>query len=207
MALTRTTLSAACGAVDTEVTIASITGLQAGYNLLIDGESMRVTTVGSAATVPVGVYRGIRGSNVVAHPTTAGVTFGPAGDFGGANVPSRSAARLRDVVSLSAAGAITLNTPGRDLVAIINGTSVVAATLANPAKDNDGDVMYIVGNGKAAHTVTYTAGLGAGGAALDVLTFAAGGQQCLLLVAANETWVPVPSVLAGTLTNITVTAS
>jgi hypothetical protein len=57
----------------------------------------------------------------------------------------------------------------------------------------------IVGNGKAAHTVTYTAGLGNSGANYDVATFTTGGQNAMFLVAANAIWVPLSS-FTGTLT-------
>lgn len=197
MALSRTTLSAAVAASDVAVTLAAITGLQVGDEIVIDGEVMRVSSVGSAATVPVGVIRGVRGTAVKAHPVTAGVAYGPPADH---SATVRSASRKREIASYTAAGAIALPTPGNDAVAILNGTSALAMTLADPAKDNDGDILYIVGNGKAAHTVTYTAGLGDGGSGLDVGTFDTNAQCCMAFVAANETWVPLPSPLSGTLT-------
>lgn len=201
--MTRTTLSAAQSAADKQVTLASIAGLVVGSLILIDGEYQRVTSVPTAATLPVGVFRGVVGSNVVAHPITAGVAYGTPDEF----APRVDLARRRDTRSYSVAGAIDLPTPGNDAVAILNGAVAIAATIANPGKNQDGDILYVVGNGKAAHTLTYTGGLGAGGGALDVLTFATGAQQCVALMAANEIWVPMPSVLAGTLTNITVTAA
>jgi hypothetical protein len=202
MALAKTTLSGPVALADKTILMASISGLSVGQTILIDNEKMRVTAVPSAATLPVGVFRGIEGTAVATHPITANVVSGDGSDFS-ANLDP---ARRRDKKSYTAAGAIDLPTAGYDLMAILNGTNALAMTLANPTKANDGDVLTIVGNGKAAHTVTYTAGLGAGGANLDVLTFAAGGQQAMVLIAANETWVPL-SVYAGTLTNVTVTAS
>lgn len=207
MALTRTTMSAAIALADKFITIASITGLQVGMPIIVDGEEMRCLSLpaSGAATDPVGVIRGVNGTNAVAHPITAGAVFGPAGDFApGSHSPID---RPRDIQSYTAAGAIALPVPGHDVCAILNSTVALAMTLVDPGKANDGDVLTIVGNGKAAHTVTYTSGLGAGGANLDLLTFAAGGQQSIQLIAANSCWVPLPSVLAGTLTNITITAS
>lgn len=205
MALSRTTLSAAVALADKFITMTSITGLAVGQPIVIDAEEMRCISIGSSATDPVGVLRGVNGSGVAAHPITAGVVYGPPSDFpAGSHSPID---RPRDIASYTAAGAVALPTPGHDACAILNSTVALAMTVANPSKANDGDILTIVGNGKAAHTVTYTAGLGAGGAALDVLTFAAGGQQSIQLIAANEVWVPLPSVLAGTLTNITITAS
>ncbi len=81
-------------------------------------------------------------------------------------------------------------------------------TLANPSKDADGDILYIVSSGKAAHTVAPAAALNDAGSNFDTaITFAAGGRQCVVLMAVNEKWVILPSVAAGTLTNVTVTYS
>jgi hypothetical protein len=85
---------------------------------------------------------------------------------------------------------------------MLNGTDALAMTLADPGVDNDGDVLSILGNGKAAHTVTYTAGLGDAGSGYTVATFATGGQGCLSLSAAHASWVPLSSPLAGMLTAI-----
>ena len=185
--MTRTTLSAAMAASDKQVTLASISGLAVGNIIQVDGEKMRVLSVPSAATLPVGVYRGVAGTNVVAHPTSAGAAFGTPDEF----TQTIDLARRRQVRSYSAAGAIDLPTPGNDGVAIINGTSALAMTLANPGADQDGDMLIIVANGKAAHTLTYTAGLGNGGASFDVATFSASLAGGLVLVAAGGYWVAV----------------
>lgn len=196
MSLTRTTLSAAVTVDDKEVTLASISTLAVGNLIQVNGEKMRVTSVPSSATYPVGVFRGVAGTKVVAHPVTSGVAFGLPDDF--SNVIGFE--RRREIKAYTAAGAIDLPTPGQDAMAILNGTSALAMTLADPGKAQDGDILTIVGNGKAAHTVTYTAGLGDGGAGLDVLTFDTNAQCAVQFVAANETWVPLPSPLSGTLT-------
>jgi hypothetical protein len=209
MALTQTALSAAVLATDTQIAVASATGFAADNLVRVNGEVMKVlSTYISGLFIPV--LRGRNGTPTQAHAITSNVITGLAGDFAdpapGGPMTFLPTIRARTTRAYGLAGAIALPTPGSDMLAILNGTSVLAMTLANPTKDMDGDQLFIIGNGKAAHTVTYTAGLGAGGGALDVLTFAAGGQQCLVLMACNGTWVP-PSVLAGTLTNITVTAA
>ena len=112
--------------------------------------------------------------------------------------------RRREVLAYGAAGAISLPTPGSDMVAILNGTSALAMTLANPGKDQDGDVIEIIGNGKAAHTVTYTAGAGDAGTSYDVFTFDASGQCSVRFMAANERWVLCPSPISGTVTAVDV---
>lgn len=197
MALTRTTLSAAASADAKQVTIASITALAVGNFIKIGSEIMRVTSVPTSASNPVGVFRGVQGTKVIAHPVTAGVAFGSPEDFA---APVGGVARRREIRSYTAAGAITLPTPGNDMVAILNGTTALAMTLANPGKDQDGDVLEIVGNGKAAHTITLTSGWGNAGSGADVGTFDTGGQCAMRFIAANEIWVPCPSPFSGTLT-------
>jgi len=185
MALTRTVLTGACSATDNEVLLTSIAGLQVSNNIVVDGEVMRVLSVPAAATVPVGVLRGVRGTAVAAHPASSAATFGPPSDF----APGARSQR-REVVSYSAAGVIANPTPGTDRVAVINGTTALAMTIGNPSKDNEGDMLIIISNGKGAHTVTYTTvGLGGGAAATDLATFSTVAQMSLALIAANELWV------------------
>jgi len=210
MALTTTTLSSAVAVTDNVIVVASATGAAAGTLVRVDQEIMQIAkSYVSGTTIPV--TRGQVGTVTAAHASSANATFFLASDESAQAAQTfvqwPVAGQARTLASYSAAGAIGLPAPGSDAVAVINGTSALAMTLANPTKDMDGSILYIVGNGKAAHTVTYTAGLGNGGATLDVLTFATGGQQCVSVIAANAIWVPLPSVLAGTLTNITVTAS
>lgn len=209
MALARTTLSAAVAQGDSVITVASATSIVAGRLILIDNEWMQVQqSYASGTSVPV--LRGRNGSVQTSHPTSAGVVHGDAADFanpaaqayGSVNGPL---GRVRDLRSYSAAGAIDLPTPGTDRVAILNGTGALAMTLANPTKDNDGDILIIVGNGKAAHTVTYTAGFGDAGSSYDVATFTANGQCSLVLIAANEKWMLFGAPQAGTVTNMAIT--
>jgi hypothetical protein len=105
--------------------------------------------------------------------------------------------------SYSAAGAVSFGA-AQWTTAVINGTDALAMTLANPDSSQDGIILCILGNGKAAHTVTYTAGLGDAGSGYDVGTFDGSGQCSMLLVAANSIWVPCPSPFSGTLTAIDV---
>lgn len=216
---TSTTLSAAVTQNDTAILLASITDIAAGVWLKIDQEMMLVLSVGASASVPVSVRRGQEGTGQVAHAITVQVIAGASptnlvlGDFpqtlpGAPNLGAQGVVRSRQVKNYATAGAITLPTPGTDMIAIIDGTNALAMTVAAPSKLNDGDMLAIVGNGKAAHTVSLTAGvgLGAGGSGVDVGTFASGGQQCIVLMAANAVWVPFGSFMGGTsLANVTVT--
>ena len=202
MALTTTTCSSAIAAADQSIVVASATGFSAGKKVLVNGEFMQVRKdYASGTTIPV--LRGLDGTLPLAHAVTSNVTVGDGSDFANA-APTGTVAyprtRVREVRSYNADGAIALPTPGNDMLAIINGTSARAMTLANPTKDQDGDVLIVVGNGKAAQTITYTAGLGNGGSGLDVGTFDTGAQCAEQFIAANGIWVPLPSPRAGTLT-------
>jgi len=173
---------------DTEIVLASYTGLQVSHQIVIDGESMRVLSLPPSTpgvNAQIGVLRGIRGSAVSAHPPGAVATYGPPSDFG----PAKS--QKRDIVSVSINGVIPNPTPGTDKVVLLNGTTALATlTLSNPVKDNDGDILTVVANGKAAHVLTYTTtGLGGGGAATDVVTFSAAAQTAVSFIAANELWI------------------
>ena len=200
MALTTTTLASACAASDQSIVVTSATGFTAGYLVLIDGEMFKVRKDYVSGTT-VGVIRSIDGTARKAHASGANVTVGLASDF--ANpieqgvVDYAVVGRGRTVTSYSAAGAITLPNPGSDAVAIINGTNALAMTLANPTKDMDGSVLTIIANGKAAHTVTYTAGFGNGGSGFDVGTFSASLQLGFQAMAANGFWVVIGNGILG----------
>jgi hypothetical protein len=206
MAFTTTTLSAAVTTADREIKVASATGFAAGSFVKVDQELMRVVqTYLSGTTIPV--IRGVEATATAAHASGASASVGTALDLG-LSVPqahvSYPVSRHRTVTSYSAAGAITLPIPGNDAVAMLNGTGALAMTLANPTADMDGDILTVIGNGKAAHTITYTAGLGNGGGGLDVLTFDTNALCCASVMACGGFWVPYPSPLSGTLTGVDV---
>lgn len=200
MPLVRTTLAGGLAVSDTEVLLTSIAGLQVSSQINVDNEVMRVLSVPASATLTVPVTRGLRGTAVAAHPSGATAVFGLPSEFNSA--PRAAYSQRRDIISYSASGAITLPTPGRDMIAVLNGTTVRAMTLALPAKDNDGDVLIIVGGGKAAHTVTPAGGIGGG--ALVAGTFDVLAQCSIQFIALNEVWVPMTSPWSGTLTAVDV---
>ena len=205
MALATTTLSSAVVVTDTSIVVASATSVAAGRLVLVDNEFMQVTQDYVSGTT-VNVVRGQNGTVTAAHAASANVTHGAAADF---TVPSAGTSNLKPGVipftttSYSAAGAVAFGA-AQWTTAIINGTSALAMTLADPDSSQDGIILAIVANGKAAHTVTYTAGLGDAGSGYDVGTFDGSGQCCMLLTAANSSWVPLPSPMSGTLTAIDV---
>jgi len=194
MALVNTTLAAAVALTDNTITVASATSLTAGRLIRIDGEWMQINQAYTSG-VNVGVTRGQQGSVTSAHQTGANVMTALASDL--TQAPSQVNEGVLypgqmsvTVASYTAAGAIAFGA-SQWTVAIINGTSALAMTLAVPTKDQDGCYLHIVANGKAAHTVTATSGLGNGGASFDVGTFSATLTMSSLLVACNGFWVSV----------------
>jgi len=192
MALTTTTLSSAVAVTDTSIVVASATGFVAGMLIRVDDEVMKVQQgYSSGTTIPV--LRGRDGSANVAHPKTANVNVELGSDLSAGPAPQTSVqwpgVRSRRIVSYSAAGAITPPNPGEDVMAVINGTSALAMTLVAPTKDIDGSMLYIFANGKAAHTVTITAGVGGGGSTMDVGTYATTEASGCALCALNGAWV------------------
>jgi len=205
MALATTTLSSAVTVTDSSIVVASATSVAAGRIVLIGGEFLQVTQDYVSGTT-VNVLRGQNGTVTAAHVASANVTHGAAADFTVAAPGSPvliPGVMTTTTTSYSAAGAIAFGVANLT-VAIINGTSALAMTIADPDSSQDGIQLAIVGNGKAAHTVTYTAGLGDAGSGYDVGTFDGSGQCSMLLVAANSSWVPLPSPFSGTLTAIDV---
>lgn len=211
MAFTTTTLAGALAIDQNTISVTSATGFSAGMLAKIDDEIVEIASDYVSGT-SIGVLRGREGTATVAHPTGANIVVGLGSDFvnGAPQTTSAApiAARARPVKSYTASGALDLPTPGNDLVCILNGTSVRAMTLAVPTKDMDGCELIIIGNGKAAHTVTHATAMGNAGAGYTVNTFAAGGQVGVRFIAANGIWVaPGAPAFAGTNTALLATTS
>lgn len=207
MALNNTTLASALAASDTSIVVASATGFSAGNLIRIDQEMFRIASSYTSGVI-VPVIRAQAGTYVQAHPSGALVRQGAASDteWGGTGpqtvVSYPIAGRVRSVASYSAAGAIAHPEVGTDAVAFINGTSGLAMTLAAPVSAIDGSLLFIIANGKAAHTVTVdgTNGIGLAGSSYDVATLTASGVTGMVLMAINGAWVLL-SPMTGTLTN------
>lgn len=176
-----------------KLTVASATGIAQGDIIKVDEETMQVTKGYVVGATIVPVLRGQTGGVAVAHPSGANLSHDTPAGFGDPAaqvvVSYPLAGRARTMTSYTAAGAIALPSPGTDVQAILNGTSAIAMTLANPSKDQDGDELVIMGNGKSASTVTYTAGFGNAGSGYDVITMQTGGQTGFTLRACNGIWV------------------
>lgn len=213
MALVHTTVSAAVTAADTSITVASATGFSAGYLVRVGDEMMRVTSAYVSGTI-IPVVRGQEGTLVAAHAVTTGVVCGTASDWASSVSPQTAvqyplAGRARTVTTYGAAGAITLPTAGADALAIINGTSALAMTVAAPGKDIEGSILWIASDGAGAHTITFAGGLSGAGSSYDVITINATAPVLLgPFMAVNSLWqcaVAVP--MAGTVTNLTATVA
>lgn len=189
MAFVTTTLASPASLSDVSIVVASATGVAAGMFARCDGEIMQVAkSYTSGVTIPV--QRGLE-SAASTHKITANVTFGLASDF--ASPPAGLELGVTNPVTpafpmFSYSTTATAITPVQG-IHIINGTGALALTLANPTKDQDGQIMFIMANGKAAHTVTYAAGVGNGGATMDVGTFNATEATGCALMAVNGFWV------------------
>lgn len=209
MALTRTTLSAALGIDDIYMTVASATGMAAGRLVRIDQEFIQIGQSYSSGTLVGPLLRGRNGSAGAAHAISAGVVVGTqADDFdapgAGVDVNSPIGGRARYIRSITADNSsVTLQPAGSDQTVILNGTSVINLTVPIPTTDMDGDELAIMGNGTAAHVITFTGGLGGEGTSYDVLTFNASGPVATKVVACNAVWLAFTQpAWTGTVTNL-----
>ncbi len=208
MAFTTTTTSAAVLAGDTTINLTSVSGLVGGMVIQIDQEFMEAVYSSTTIANPVKVRRGTNGTIAAAHPSSANANYGIPSDFADPAAATVVAyplsARRRAIVSYSASGAITLPTKGEDMIAVLNGTSTLAMTLADPGKDNDGDILYIIGNAKSSSTVTQATAFGNAGSNYVKFTFQNAGDVCVPLMACNGIWVPLNTPITGTSTALSV---
>jgi len=184
MAITATTLSAACGLTDLTVTVASATGITApnftagtGITwLLVDQEFMLV--MGVSGTV-INVLRGQNGTGQAAHVNGAQVQIGLPGDFaaigewlgssmtvkqteGAINWPAIFLSGSADAIPAGVAGFYVVKTAGVD-----------AMTLAAPTAAQEGNIIQIWSDTTNAHTLTATSLLANGTALKTTATFPA----------------------------------
>ncbi len=202
MALATTTLSSAVTVSDNSIVVASATSVAPGRIVRVDDEFMQVVQTYTTGTT-VGVLRGRDGTAALAHPATANVVHGLASDFASPPVQVANAATnprqpALPTFSYSASGAIT---PVAG-IHIMNGTSTLTMTLADPTKDQDGSIMILVSNGKGAHTVTSASGVGNGGSTMNVGTYNTTESTGCILVAINGFWVLVGNGIGSSGTQV-----
>ena len=210
MALATTTLSSAVAVDDTSVVVSSATSFDAGRLVLVDHEVMQVAQNYTSGTT-VDVLRGINGTATETHVVTSNVSHGDAADFStpaAQEIIGYQASRATVISSITATGTLTLPKAGTDARVILNGTSVIALTVPVPTKDMDGTLLTIVGNGVAAHTLTFTGGLSGAGTSYDVITTNSAAPIAFTAIACNGLWNSfVATPMAGTVTNITGTVA
>jgi hypothetical protein len=169
MAQASTTLAAACGALDNIISVTSATGFVAGSYILVDSELMKIQVVNGTQ---ISVFRGVRGTQAVAHTIYALITVGTAKEFAdvasGKNTPFDLKPRI---YTYAVAGALTI-APGIHRIGA-GAAEIKAMTLAAPSYSEDGLEMLIIGQSAYAHTVTCTAGFYNDTTSSDVATFAA----------------------------------
>lgn len=192
MPMNGTTLAAPIDANQLDIPVTSVTGASAGRICKIEDEySVVVKVVGTIVSLR---SRGDNGTSARAHNILAPVVFGDPGDQV-TIPPARHRGQMEPldgIVTYGASGAIAV--PDKDTTVILAGSAALAMTLADPTRAQDGVKLRIEASGAAAHTVTSATGFNAGGAAVDVATFAAAIGNNLVLEAVAGKWVIISSV-------------
>lgn len=203
MAFAETTLSSACGLNDKTISVASATSLAAGRRIVIDGEVMQVTSDYVSGSTTPGVLRGQDGTAQVAHISGVRVTHGLATDWPnpGVGVATNYPAAGLTVERRSYTGTATIELPkaGTHLDITLVGAAG-AFTVPVPTKEMDGVRITFSSDTAAAHTVTFTGGLGGNGTNSDVATFHASQKQAFEVIARNETWQQLGGLVGGAAT-------
>lgn len=202
MAFAETTLASACGANDKTIVVASATSIVAGRRVVIDGEEMQVTKDYTSG-VTVGVIRGQGGTAQVLHISGVRVTHGDAADWAAPGVgnPVNMMPFGQTVDRKSFTGTVTVDLPRAGTNAIYTLVGAAGAfTVPVPTKDLDGCRILFTNDTAAAHTVTFTGGLGGVGATADVGTFKTDQTQAFEVVANNERWNLISGGVSGAAT-------
>jgi hypothetical protein len=198
MAITATTLSAACGLTDNTVALTSVTGVtapsfQTGAGityLFIDQELMQVINV-NTVTLIVNVKRGMNGTIQATHVVNSQVQVGLPADFApyvevfknSLVVNETVAAQVKPATFLSGtADAIPAGVAG---VYVIKTGSADLMTLAAPTAAQEGNVIEIWSDTNFAHTLTATSLLAGGTALKTTATFPAFRGAGLVLCVRN----------------------
>lgn len=184
MALASTTLAGACDAYTGTINVTSATGFAAGSYCQIDAELMKIQSVNGTA---IGVFRGVRGTQALAHTVYALVTVGTAAEFAAANGgPYSPIAKKPSIYTYAVAGALTI-APGLHRIGA-GASEIKAMTLASPSYADEGLEMTIEAASAYAHTVTYTAGFLGDTTSSDVATLAAKVGASMTIQAIGGRW-------------------
>jgi hypothetical protein len=206
MALSNTTLAAACSATDTTITVTSGTGFPAvgvsarSQLVQVNGELMY--TVDGVAQPSTGLIkvrsRGAEGTAAAAHDILSPVQTGSdatdwPGIGQGADVPRPPFVDL--IITVGQNGVIPV--PIQNTTAILNkATALTSTTLAAPSVASNGVRLTLTSATAAAHVLTATSLLadGASGSPHTTATYAAFKGASLVLEACNGLWNVVGNV-------------
>ena len=196
MALTRTSLSAACTSSQKRLAVTSTSAGFPGVGILgtrqliqIDGEYMILDQLVASGVIDVAM-RGYNGSVAAAHNALAGLTTSAnSTDFEA--VPSgftnNRPPPVDDIVTYSVSGAIAI--PTKNTTVEISKAGIALMTIAAPPADADGLRLVITSTTGSAHTVTGVALLadGASGSPHSTATYVAIGSS-MTIEACNSLW-------------------
>ena len=199
MALASTTLAGACDATGNIINVTSATGFAAGSYCQIDSEVMKIQVVNGTS---ISVFRGVRGTQAVAHTLYALVTVGTAAEFAAVTVSEGPFAVQPRIYTYAVAGALTI-APGIHRIGA-GAAEIKAMTLAGPSYAQDGLEMTIVSASAYAHTVTYTAGFYGDTSSSDVATSAAKVGASMTIVAMGGVWTVKATSAVGTTANFVI---
>jgi hypothetical protein len=206
MALQKTTLASPLGVNDNSMVVASVANLTAGRLAEIDQETVQVIATYNGVSTTVPILRGREGSQTAAHKQGANVTHGTAGDFATPapqTITTYPVQRAKLQISVSATSALALPGGASDVDVILNGAGPITLTIPPPTSDQDGSRLTIFGNQAGAHVLVFTGGLGGVGAGYTTITNNASGPTALMVVAANQLWVPLTAPpMTGTTTKV-----
>lgn len=185
MALASTTLAGAAGAMDSVINVTSATGFAAGSYCLVDSELMKIQAVNGTV---ISVFRGVRGTQSVAHTLYALVTVGTAKEFADVDSGGGVGPLVKEprIYTYAIAGALTI-APGLHRIGA-GAAEIKAMTLASPSYADDGLEMTIESASAYAHTVTYTAGFLGDTTSSDVATLAAKVGASMTIQAIGGRW-------------------
>lgn len=174
MSINATTLVGNISATDTQITLASGTGVAVGKFIQIDDETMLIQSIDQSPVLKVA--RGQNGSAAVTHSTGTFAYVGLGSDF-----PPIPAPRT---YTYGAAGALTV-APGTH---ILNTGAASAFTLRDPTGAEEGLEMLIMAATAHAYTVTNTTGFNGGGSGADVATYGGAVGDNFRIKAVNRKW-------------------
>lgn len=194
MALSNTTLAAACGMNDMKITVTAATGFAAGQVIRIDNEIMVQTAAANGTVVPV--RRGLDGSAQVAHGLLAAVATGLNTDLPNPPPGQFVMVKVGDPTRVTVGGDATLGATDHNIAGttyILAKATAAAITLGAPTVAQDGLTLVFISATAAAHVITAT-GLfddGVTGGSKNAATFAAFVGATIVIQANRGKWAVV----------------